>query len=79
MRTITILKSVAKREEDEKKIRQTLKVHISGTTWRIQFEFGIGGVPPLENVNRKKLCVSVLRVLSYSVFFSPTCLLHAHR
>ena len=36
-----------------KKTRQTLKTHISGTAWWIQLKFGIGGVPPWENLGRK--------------------------
>ena len=54
-----------------KKIRRTLKAHISGMAWRIQLKFGIGGAPPRGNSHRK-LRVSVrLQMRENSVFFTP--------
>jgi len=43
-----------------KKIRQTLKAHISGTAWWIQLKFGIGGAPLRGNLH-KFFCVFLLR------------------
>ena len=37
--------------ENTKKIRRTLKAHISGTAWRIQLKFGIGGPPPPKGIH----------------------------
>ena len=39
-----------------KKIRRTLKVHISGTAGRIHLKFGIGGAPLRGNSHRKFVC-----------------------
>ena len=38
-----------------RKIRQTLKAHISGMAWWIQLKFGIGGAPPRGNLHKKNL------------------------
>ena len=42
-----------KEKKNTKKIRRTLKAHISGKAWRIQFKFGIGGSTPRGNSHRK--------------------------
>ena len=46
-------KCCEKKKKNTKKIRRTLKAHISGTAWRIQLKFGIGGAPPRGNSHRK--------------------------
>ena len=38
-----------------KKIRQTLKVHITGMAWRIQLKFGIGGAPSQRNLQKYRM------------------------
>ena len=53
-------KKKKKEKKNAKKIRRTLKAHISGTAWRIQLKFGIGGAPPRENSHRK-FCVFLFR------------------
>jgi len=42
-----------KEKKNMKKIRRTLKAHISGKAWRIQLKFGIGGATPRGNLHRK--------------------------
>ena len=46
-------KCCEKKKKNTKKIRQTLKAHISGTAWQIQLKFGIGDAPPQGNSHRK--------------------------
>ena len=41
-----------KKRKNMKKIRRTLKAHISGMTWRIQLKFGNGSTPPWGNSHR---------------------------
>jgi len=41
-----------KEKKNTKKIRQSLKAHISGTAWRIHLKFGIEGAPPRGNLLR---------------------------
>jgi len=48
------------KKKNTKKIRQTLKAHISGTAWQIQLKFGIGGAPPRGN-SHGKFCVFLFR------------------
>ena len=40
-------------KKNTKKIRRSLKAHISGKAWRIQFKFGIRGATPQGNSHRK--------------------------
>ena len=48
------------KKKNAKKIRWTLKVHISGTAWQIQLKFRIEGSLPWGNLH-KKFCVFLLR------------------
>ena len=58
-----------------KKIRQTLKAHISGTAWWIQLKFGIGGTTPQGNLHRNFVCFCSgsfkLQMRENDVFFTP--------
>ena len=61
-------------EKNTKKIRRTLKAHISGTAWLIQLKFGIGGAPPHE-ICTENLCFCSgsfeQQMRENSVFFTP--------
>ena len=45
-----------KKKKNMKKIRRTLRAHISGTAWWIHLNFGIGSAPPRGNQHRKFCC-----------------------
>ena len=64
-----------KEKKNTKKIRRTMKVHISGTAWRIQLKFGVGGAPPRGNSRRNFVCFCSgnveLVMRENGVFFTP--------
>ena len=58
-----------------KKIRRTLKAHISGKAWRIQLKFGIGDATPKGIHTENSMCFcseSVeLQMRENGIFFTP--------
>ena len=69
-------KCCRKNKKNMKKIRRTLKAHILGRAWWIQFKFGIAGAPPQRNSHGKfcaflfRECVE-LQMHENRIFFTP--------